>query len=50
MKDLLQLDLGSNLLSLAIILGWFGISLVFLRILAIAIKEFWKLYLKNHKH
>ena len=39
MKDLLQLDLGSNLLSLAIILGWFGISLVFLRILAIAIKR-----------
>ena len=38
MKDLLQLDLGSNLLSLAIILGWL-ISLVFLRILAIAIKR-----------
>ena len=39
MEDLLQRDLGSSLLSLAIILGWLGISFVFLRILAISIKK-----------
>ena len=39
MQDLLQRDLGSTLLSLAIILGWLGISFVFLRILAISIKK-----------
>tara|TARA_B100000401_G_C52619037_1_gene630398 strand:- start:485 stop:634 length:150 start_codon:yes stop_codon:yes gene_type:complete len=39
MEDLLQRDLGSSLLSLAIILGWLGISFVFLRILAISIKR-----------
>ena len=39
MQDLLQRDLGSSLLSLAIILGWLGISFVFLRILAILIKR-----------
>ena len=39
MTDLLQRDLGSSLLSLAIIFGWLGISFVFLRILAISIKR-----------
>jgi len=39
MQDLLQRDLGSTLLSLAIIVGWLGIGLVFLRILTIAIKR-----------
>ena len=39
MKDLLQRDLGSSLLSLAIILGWLGISVVFLRILTVTIKR-----------
>ena len=39
MEDLLQRDLGSSLLSLAIILGWVGISFVFLRILALSIKR-----------
>ena len=38
MQDLLQQDLGSVLLSLAIILGWLGIGFVFLRVLAIIIK------------
>ena len=38
MEDLLQRDLGANLLSLAIILGWLGISLVLLRILALLMK------------
>ena len=39
MQDLLQRDLGSNLLSLAIILGWLGLFFVFLRILTISIKK-----------
>ena len=39
MQNLLQRDLGSSLLSIAIILGWLGISFVFLRILAITIKK-----------
>ena len=49
MKDLLQNDLSSSLLSLAIILGWLGISFVFLRILAISIKKILDLVLKNSK-
>ena len=47
MKDLLQRDLGSSLLSLSIILGWIGISFVFLRILAISIKKILELLLKK---
>ena len=39
MKDLLQQDLGASLLSLAVILGMFALSFVFLRILAISIKR-----------
>ena len=39
MQALLQQDLGSGLLSLAIIFGWLGISFVFLRVLAIVIKR-----------
>ena len=39
MQDLLQRDLGSSMLSIAIILGWLGMFFVFLRILTIAIKR-----------
>ena len=39
MEDLLQRDLGSSLLSLAIILGLLGVGFVFLRIVAILIKR-----------
>tara|TARA_B100002052_G_C15547052_1_gene447315 strand:+ start:337 stop:483 length:147 start_codon:yes stop_codon:yes gene_type:complete len=39
MQDFLQRDLGSILLSVAIILGWLGISFVFLRVLALAMKK-----------
>lgn len=38
MEDFLQRDLGSNLLSISVLLGWIGISFVVLRILAISIK------------
>ena len=39
MSDLLQQDLGSNLLSITVLLGWLGIGFVFLRILTISIKR-----------
>ena len=39
MQNLLQRDLGSSLLSLAILLGWLGLFSVFLRIFTITIKK-----------
>ena len=39
MQELLQRDLGSSLLSLTVIVGWLGVSFVFLRILAILTKK-----------
>ena len=39
MQEFLQRDLGSILLSISVIIGWLGISLVFLRLLAISIKK-----------
>jgi hypothetical protein len=39
MQDLQQIDLGSTLLSIAIVLGWLGLFFVFLRILTISIKR-----------
>ena len=39
MQNLLQRDLGSTLLSMAVILGWLGLFFVFLRILTISIKK-----------
>jgi len=38
MQTLFQGDLGSSLLSIAIIIGWLGLFFVFLRILTISIK------------
>ncbi len=39
MQNLLQLDLGSTLLSIAIIIGWLGLFFTFLRVLTILIKR-----------
>ena len=39
MQNLLQQDLGSSLLSIAVILGWIGLFFVFLRVLTISIKR-----------
>ena len=39
MPEFLQRDLSSSLLSISVLLGWLGISFVFLRILAITIKK-----------
>ena len=47
MEKLLQRDLGSNLLSISVLLGWLGISFVFLRLLAILIKRVLETVLKN---
>ncbi len=39
MQNFLQRDLGSSMLSIAIILGWLGLFFVFLRVVTIAIKR-----------
>ena len=39
MSDLLQKDLGSSLLSITVLIGWFGIAFVILRIMSISIKR-----------
>ncbi len=47
MQDLIQRDLGSSLLSIAIILGWLGLFFVFLRLLTIMIKRILEAILKK---
>ena len=47
MQDLLQRDLGSSLLSISVLLGWLGLSFVFLRILVITIKKILEAVFKN---
>ena len=47
MQEFLQKDLGSSLLSISVLLGWLGISFVFLRILAIIIKKILEAVFKN---
>jgi len=39
MQNLLQRDLGSSLLSIAVLLGWLGLFFVFLRVSTIGIKK-----------
>ena len=39
MQEFLEKDLATNLLSISVLIGWLGISFVFLRILAISIKK-----------
>tara|TARA_B100000900_G_C20353361_1_gene623238 strand:- start:577 stop:729 length:153 start_codon:yes stop_codon:yes gene_type:complete len=39
MNDLLQKDLGSTLLSVAVFLGWIGLAFTSLRIILLAIKK-----------
>ena len=47
MQSFLQRDLGSSLLSIAVLLGWLGISFVFLRLIAILIKKILEAVFKN---
>jgi len=39
MQNFLEHDLGSSMLSIAVILGWLGIFFVFLRVSTISIKR-----------
>ncbi len=50
MRELLQRDLGSSLLSIAVLLGWVGISFVFLRLLTLLIKKFLDAVFKKSKN
>ena len=47
MQNFLQHDLGSSMLSVAIILGWLGLFFVFLRVLTIAMKRILEAVLKK---
>ena len=47
MQNLLQGDLGSSLLSIAVILGWLGLFFVFLRVLTILINFIFEMKLVN---
>jgi len=47
MQEFLQKDLGSSLLSISVLIGWLGISFVFLRIIAILIKNILEAVFKN---
>ena len=47
MENLLQRDLGSSLLSAAVILGWLGLIFVFLRILTISLKRILEIIFKK---
>ena len=49
MQEFLQKDLSSSLLSISVLLGWLGISFVFLRILAIIIKKILEAVFKNSR-
>ena len=39
MQNLIEHDLGSSLLSIAVILGWLGLFFIFLRVITILIKR-----------
>ncbi len=47
MQEFLQRDLSKSLLSISVLLGWLGITFVFLRILAITIKKVLEAVFKN---
>ena len=47
MQNLLQRDIGSSMLSIAVILGWLGLFFVFLRILTISIKRIIEIMFKK---
>ena len=50
MEILLQRDLGSSMLSIAVILGWLGLFFVFLRVLTILIKRILEGISKNRNY
>ena len=50
MQNFLQRDLGSSMLSIALILGWLGLFFVFLRVLTISIKKILEAIFKNRDY
>ena len=46
MKEILQNDLGSTLLSITVLLGWLGLVIVFLRLITLSIKKILEAVLK----
>ena len=47
MQNLIQGDLGSGMLSIAIVLGWLGLFFVFLRVLTISLKRILEVIFKK---
>ena len=47
MQNFLEQDLGSSLLSIAIIFGWLGLFIVFLRIFTITLKRILEVIFKK---
>ena len=47
MQEIFQRDLSSSLLSISVLLGWLGIGIVLLRLLAISIKKILEAVFKN---
>jgi len=47
MQNFLERDLGSIMLSIAVILGWLGLFFVFLRVLTISIKRILEVVFKK---
>jgi len=50
MQNFLQRDLGSSMLSIAVILGRLGLLIVFLRVLTISIKRILEAFFKNRDY
>ena len=50
MQNFLQRDLGSIMLSIAVILGWLGLFFVFLRVLTISLKKILEAVFKNRNY
>jgi len=50
MQNFLQRDLGSSMLSIAVVLGWLGLFFVFLRVLTISIKRILEAFFKNRDY
>ena len=47
MQEFIQKDLGKSLLSITVLIGWLGISIVFLRLLTISMKKLLEAVFRN---
>ena len=50
MQNFLQRDLGSSMLSIAVILGWLGLFFVLLRVLTILLQRILEAVFKNRNY